>query len=132
MNVNMKSHYPRFTVSALAGAFLATSVAFAGFQTERAVVIYDAGRTAWGNPSFAHNSPDTAQWILCQVDARDGGYCLAQDATRVQRVCTTSDPNMGNTLRSLTAQSYLTFSWNAQGQCTYIWVENDSTTPPKR
>jgi hypothetical protein len=44
----------------------------------------------------------------------------------------TSDANMVATIRSLNSDSYLYFGWNTNGQCTFVEIENDSTTAPKR
>jgi hypothetical protein len=131
----MKSHRPLFRTLVLAGALLATSSAFAGFQTGQSVVIIDASHLANGDLGFVYNSADRAQYIGCysyDTSAGSAGVCFAQNTAGIYRSCYTPDANMVATIRSLGTDSYLIFNWGANGLCTFVEVENDSTTAPKK
>jgi len=109
---------------------LASTSVLAGFKTAQQVFIFDAGQFANGNLGYARNTSDATQSIGCWNDGTTG-HCYAANSAGIYRQCSTSDPGMLAAIRSLNGDSYLLFYWNSGGQCTYIQVENSSSTTPK-
>jgi hypothetical protein len=134
----MKPYRQGLLAPALASAVLMSSAAFAGFRSGTDVVINDASRWAYGDLGQVHNSSDRTQLIGCYNTINFAGWdggCYAQNTSGVWRSCYTTDPNMMAsvmaTLRSVSGNSYLTFTWDGAGRCTDLSVENDSMTSPK-
>ena len=114
----------------LTGLFASTA-AMAGYQTGQQVVMVDALHLVIGELGHVRHTPDSIQYIECQDD---GGYamCAAVDSRGVSMYCITSDPAIIATIRSIKGDSYLTLQWLPQdNRCTYLEVENSSTTDPK-
>jgi hypothetical protein len=84
-----------------------------------------------GNLGFAHNSSDTNQYIACYSFGRTGG-CYAHDPAGNFAACSTSDPDMIATIRSMNSDSLLVAQFNANGLCTAVEVETVSYNSPKR
>src|SRR5437899_2885458 len=121
----MKSFRTALSV-ALAGALLASSVAVAGFQTGLGLFIDDApstAGTAGGELGCVHNTPDRIQYIGCYTSANAVAACFAVDLAGRDRSCYSGSGDMLATIRSLADASHLIFDWNANGQCTLIYVD---------
>jgi len=114
-----------------AGALLSSTAAFAGWRSSQEVVIWDVLSFANGDVSYASNTADTGQRIECESKG-GSGYCLAEDQTGLTRQCSTSDSDLLAVIRSLKNDSYLSFSWDTNGHCTNIRVDNSSYTVPKK
>jgi hypothetical protein len=119
----------------LAGALLASSVAFAGIQTAQSVFISDTPSgdgTAVGDLGFVHDTPDRIQYIGCYTSVNAVGACFAVDLAGKDRSCYAGSGDMLAQMRSLADDSQLILGWNANGQCTTIGVRTESATAPKK
>jgi len=125
----MRSDFRRILLTALAAAAFSAS-AFAGFRSGQQVVIADQYSLANGDVGFVHHTSDDVQWIGC-LTAGDAGYCLARNQEGVIRSCWSNEARWVNTMRAVNSDSYVLFYWDASGYCTYVSVQNDSSTMPK-
>jgi hypothetical protein len=114
----------------VAVGILATASVMAGNRFAPVVFIDDGVRFASGSLGGAHNTADRVQLIGCTV----GPFitnCVARNSAGLTRSCFTSDTVLIANARAINGSSILSFSWNANGQCTGITVENTSRVPPK-
>lgn len=125
----MKSKFKHVLIGTMVAGALATT-AIAGFKTGQQVVIADASKMANGELGTVRNSADTVQYIGCTVQG-DAGSCTARNSAGLTRSCSTTETKWLNTMRALDGDSYLTFKWDANGKCTYVSVQNSSTSAPK-
>ena len=92
---------------------------------------------AAGTVGYARNSTDNStEAIGCYFWGNAGGGagaggCEATNAQGVYRSCVTNDASLLATMRGLNGDSYLWFWWDANGNCTSIWVSNNSAFEPK-
>jgi len=130
----MKHHRLGLCAFGLAAALLASTAALAGFRTVQPVVIADSPDRGYpfanGDLGYAATTNDSVEYIGCYTYNGVGG-CNAVDRTGLTRSCATADPTMIAIMRSLRGDSYLTFHWDTNGQCTNVSVENTSSTLPK-
>jgi hypothetical protein len=120
----------------LAFAGLLASPVYAGVKDPSQVTIQkrsDGTGTAFGSPAGAHNSPDNVQQVGCLVRHPPAGqpyiFCWAEDLQRTFVSC------IGNQLEpgyAMSSDTFIVFSFDAQGSCTDIESRNTSTTPPKQ
>jgi hypothetical protein len=93
-------------------------------------VVNVAGRAAAGGVTLSRRTADSVQYISCglakSVGNAESGNCYARDKNYASGFCTTQDPQMLDTLRSINASSYIFFSWNDAGVCQFITVTNSS------
>lgn len=136
----MPTKLPKWTLltSLLLVAAGASLVAHAGVRTTVPVTItYDAAGTtvigASGALSTAYLSADTNQLIGCGGSTAASMWCQAHDARPDapgllnQAFCTTSDPNLIAQIRSISPESYISFSFTpATGECTRIYISHNS------
>ena len=123
----------------LALALAVPAVAHAGARTTREVSIDSVARRARGSLSAAYNSADAEQLIECWFNAADdnssSGGCRAftkEGSRSAWAYCTFSDtPSFATAVTSLSSDSYLEFSWDPGGSCSYILVVHGSTQGPK-
>jgi hypothetical protein len=89
----------------------------------------DGSGSADGNMATARNSHNTVEFIGCGTRRVDGGpvrgilafgFCQAASADEVTGYCETENPKMLEALQSITAYSYIRFTWNADGTCRSI------------
>jgi hypothetical protein len=120
-------------VLVLLGALV--GVAHAGKKTTVVVQVITGTRTALGSLGSARNSADGVQMIGCAVSANAGSAptlsCSATDSAGTVGSCVSSDQNLVQVLSSLQGDSWLKFTWDASGNCTFIQVQNNSTYAPK-
>ena len=117
----------------MAAVLGAASVALAGEKASYPVVVGDS--YAYGTTGSARNSADTQQKIGCEIWAGPGyrnAYCAARNSSGVQRSCWTDDPQMLEVASTVTTDSYISFSFNTGGACTFIFVRNGSEMGPKQ
>jgi len=110
--------------------------AVAGSRWGQDVGIYRGGafNQAYGMLGTAYNSADSRQTIGCAVvqnESAQGASCYAQTAGGDYASCYTSNPAMITAARSIFSDSYLTFSFNSEGTCTSIRLENYSYNAKK-
>ncbi len=116
------------------GAITATA-AWAGAKGGPYVNIDLANRRASGSLGGARNSIDAVQFLGCVTTGNTNGAqtatCWAQNAAGTYISCLTTSPVLIDMARSLNGDSVLQFHWDATGQCTYLYIENDSYYAPK-
>jgi hypothetical protein len=94
----------------------------------------DGSGTASGALGAARNSASTTEYIGCTLWAQPGGtstICQAEDAAGTSRYCYSAAQNFIDVVTAFTPDGYLVFSWDAQGQCTYLAMYNYSVWEPK-
>jgi hypothetical protein len=133
--VKMKFYRPGLQMLTLAGAFLTSTVALAGYMSATQVSINVAGAAgrAFGDLGAARNSSDAKQRIGCEAFGPSIGVCFAEDSTETSKECVTTNVNLLAQIRSLRDDSHLDFSWDASGHCVEIGIANTSElAPPKQ
>ncbi len=125
----MTSALKQVLIAALATGAL-TTTAVAGMKTGQQVYISDAARTANGQLGYVRNTADTVQYIGCTVQG-DVGSCTVRNRDGLTRSCSSTETRWVHTMRALKSDSYLQFNWDANGKCTYVSVNTDSTSAPK-
>jgi hypothetical protein len=122
----------RLVATALfAVAMAAAGAGYAGSKQVQQVVIVDASKLANGDLGYVRNTPDTVQYISC-TNSGTTATCNARNAGGVSRSCSTTDPAMLATIRSLPSDGYLVFYWDVNGNCTSVNVTTTSRTAPKQ
>jgi hypothetical protein len=96
---------------------------------------------ATGAFGSARRSTDPRQRISCSIGQMANGpataVCQAVDATGMFVSCQSTNPDFVATVRALTSDSYLGFSWRWNGSqppeesCFSVEVMNGSSTEPK-
>lgn len=121
----------RHLVPAAALSVLAT-VASAGFVQPAPVTIDFTNRVATGDMYTARNSVNAFEFIGCGVRYNSAGltsaFCQAGlgEADSQKITCFTTNPALVEALRAISAFSFITFSWDADGNCTRIGVSTQS------
>jgi hypothetical protein len=116
----------------IAGALLAVAgSAMAGFNYGTYdVFVNTTGRAASGGISLSRRTPDSVQYISCATlkfsTGAETGNCSARDKNYTSGFCTTLDPQMLATIRSMGPSSYVLFQWDASGVCTLVESINSS------
>jgi hypothetical protein len=113
---------------------VSAGTAVAGFKTGQQVVISTTSRFANADIGYVHNTPDTTQYIGCEVYAYTTqlyAYCYARDLAGTYAGCSTSNVNLVNAAASINPDSYLLFYWDAAGACTFIAQHTQSQTATK-
>jgi hypothetical protein len=106
---------------------LFASTAFAGYTQPQVVEIDPAG-FAHGDQWTARASDNDLEHIGCGIRKFDDGaggaisfgFCQARDAAGVDGFCSTENAALLEAMESTSAFAYITFNWNADGQCTRI------------
>jgi hypothetical protein len=115
--------------------------ALAGAKYNNAVYVSQSGRYAYGAMGAARNSSDTNQLISCAIGQISStsevltGWCAAQDANGTYVVCGFTNQSVAafqKVLATQTPDSYYSFGWDANGNCTYLYVSNESNYEPKK
>jgi hypothetical protein len=118
-------------VIAFSLALLASTAVLAGYKGGHGVRIDDPDHFADGSLGAVRGTADANQSIGCS-NYGDWGVCAATDQNGTTRTCIAQDAAMLATIRSLNGDSYMFFEWDASsGYCTLIYVDNDSSNPPK-
>jgi hypothetical protein len=122
---------------------LASSAALAGLVTDQPVTVTlngDGSGNAAGSMTTARFSKNTVEFIGCGVRRIDDGaggvilfaFCQAADAANVQGFCTTDNPDLIASIGDQDDFSFITFGWNAAGECSSIGNSTQSFyIPPK-
>jgi hypothetical protein len=118
---------------------LAAHEAKAGQTSDTLVTVTkvsSGGGTATGDMGAVHNSRDITQWIGCTTyyngSATPFAFCNAVDVSGNYLVCNTSAPAAVEALLSLTSDSSINFSADANGNCSSVAVYSYSSNNPKR
>lgn len=122
-------------LAAIAFLVSAVAAATAGARYSPAVSVNTSSRSAYGSLGTARNSADAYQYIGCYTAVSSSSRfveCYATMSNSVWAYCYSSDPTFFEQARSINSDSYLYFTWDANGVCNYLQVANDSTFEPKR
>jgi len=123
-----------FTIGLLA---LSSSIAMAGrIQPAPVMVVVNADGSgqANGDMATARNSANDVEYIGCGVRKRDlgaggviaNGFCQASDAAGVTAYCWTQTADLLDVIENVSDYSFVTFGWNAEGQCQTIGISTQS------
>jgi hypothetical protein len=110
---------------------LGSSVAMAGLVNTAPVTVTlnpDGSGSASGSMTTARFSKNEVEYIGCGVRRFDNGaggvlvfgFCQAADAANVQGFCETEKPGLIASIGDQDDYSFISFSWNADGDCTGI------------
>ncbi len=107
---------------------------YAGAKWVYTVGINASSRYAVGNSGAARNSADATQHIECGVysGSPTSMFCGATDSTGASAYCTSTDPSVVAVAASISGDSYIYFTWDTGGRCTYVFTESGSRWEPKR
>lgn len=110
---------------------LASSAAFAGLVQSVPVSVTanaDGSGTASGHMLTARTSANAVEYIGCGVRRYEDstgavtayGFCQATTAASVNGFCSTQNAELLDAIQSISAYSYVLFSWRADGTCRMI------------
>jgi hypothetical protein len=114
----------------------AATVAFAGrvYHSEVYVFSYPPITGFGGTVTGARYSSDSVQEITCQVyqylGSTPSAGCYARDAAGTYRSCVTTDPGLISIAATVNSTSFIDVTFNSNGQCNYISVQNGSLGLP--
>ena len=111
----------------IAGAVMLAALAggnvWAGAVSSSPVSI--SGSSASGSVHTARYSSDSVQSIGCGSYG-GSGFCMAASTSGAGGSCSTTNSEFIDVIRAINPGSYVYFSWDASGNCTYILVNNNS------
>jgi hypothetical protein len=116
---------------------LTSSIAMAGLVKSVPVTVTvnaDGSGSASGSMASARASANDVEYIGCgvrkYVNGAGGvnahGFCQASDAAGVIAMCSTDNADLLDAFENVADYSFVTFSYNAEGQCTYLGVSTQS------
>jgi hypothetical protein len=128
---------------AIGALVLGSSAAMAGLESEVPVAVTlnpDGSGSAFGSMTTARFSKNEVEYIGCGVRrVEDGvggvfvfGFCQANTADEVLGFCDTENPALIASIGDQDDFSFITFSWNAAGQCRSIGNSTQSFYIPKK
>src|SRR4051794_34858040 len=99
--------------------------AHAGYRLQGGEVQIDPAHSwASGVLSGAYNSNDGSQWLGCMTASYNSGtsygQCYARDAAQQYVGCSTSNTEMLRAIQSIKSDTYIYFTWDANGTCTML------------
>lgn len=94
----------------------------------------DASGKAYGDMVSARTSANDVEYIGCGVRKFDDGaggataygFCQAGDAAGVTGFCSTENAELLDVIENIAHNSFITFSWNSEGQCRQIGISTQS------
>ena len=121
---------------------LGSSAAMAGLVNEFPVTVTlnpDGSGSAAGSITTARFSKDLVQYIGCGIRRFDDGaggvfvfgFCQASTATEVVGFCDSENPALLASIGDQDDFSFITFGWDAAGECTSIGNSTQSFYLPK-
>ncbi|QQQ01645.1 hypothetical protein [Lysobacter enzymogenes] len=125
----------------LAATMLATlcGAARAGDKVEAPVTLETNAQgqvtRAYGMIASARNSADSQQLIGCYLSASGSllrAGCEARNAAGVSTLCFSTHPNIVAAAQAVGPDSYIDFNRDASGNCTALYVANNSVNPVKQ
>ena len=122
---------------------LGSSATLAGLVSDVPVTVTlnaDGSGNANGSMVTARFSKNDVEFIGCGVRRIDDGaggvvlfaFCQAADAANVQGFCSTENPNLIASIGDQDDFSFITFSWNAAGECRSIGNSTQSFYIPRK
>lgn len=119
---------------------LSSSIAMAGKVQPAPVVVFvnpDGSGQANGSMATARASANDVEYIGCGVrkfatgaGAFTTGFCQASDAAGVAGFCSTENAELLDVVENIADHSFITFGWDAEGQCTRIGISTQSLYLP--
>lgn len=134
-NTHMKTN--NLMMACAVGALMAGSAAWAGLKSTWYASVDTTNRVAYGSYGSARGSADTVQAIGCSVQSFSTStsarvICEAQDANGNSAYCSSTVPALVTAATSQSGDSYIYFTWDANGTCTYLYVSNSSNFAPRQ
>jgi hypothetical protein len=130
----MNRKLPWIVGFAIAPIVACAALAYAGSKASSPVSVQPGIRRAQGSIGSTRNSADSFTYLGCYVTAQTGSKyatCYAQDAAD-HGACFTSNANIISTIEATSGDSWVSFEWDASGNCTKFTVDNGSTYEPKK
>ncbi len=113
---------------------LTATAALAGTVSNEPVVVWtdaQGKRSARGGVRWVRGSMSSVEFIGCTLRAFDNGLsgadCSARTAGNVYLGCYTTKPSLIQAVTSINSSTFLVFSVNADGTCSTITVNNNSS-----
>jgi len=114
-----------------------SSIAMAGLAKTVPVTVTvnaDGSGNASGNMASARASGNDVEYIGCGVrkfvnptgGVNTYGFCQASDAAGVTVSCSTNNAELLDAVENVADFSYVSFSYDAEGQCQFIGVSTQS------
>jgi len=127
------------TTTAFLGTLFLTTAAFGGLTLPQVVTVDPVNMVASGDQVTARYSKNDVELIGCGIRKISDGvggfihfaFCQATDAADVSIICFTQDPELVDTISSSADYGFITFSWDADDQCTRMGFSNQSFYLPK-
>ena len=127
----------RMKLVAIGVLALSSSIAMAGLVKSVPVTVTvnaDGSGSANGNMASARASGNDVEYIGCGVrkyaNATGGadayGFCQASDAAGVTAYCFTNNAELLDAFENVADFSFVSFSYNAEGQCQLIGISTQS------
>ena len=118
---------------------LSSSLAYGGAVQPAPVSVDEANMTAIGGMVSARFSDNDVEFIGCGVRYFDDGlggvfgfaFCQATDSAGVAGFCSTTNLALMEAIHAIADFSFITFSWNAVGECTRIGNSTQSFYLPE-
>lgn len=70
-------------------------------------------------------------WKMADGSYMNWGFCQARDADEVEVFCSTEDPDLLDVMKATSSYSFITFSWDADEECTHIGFSTQSFYLPE-
>jgi len=122
---------------------LISSVAMAGLTQPAPVEVTlnsDGSGNAFGDMVTARFADNDVELIGCGIRVRDDGaggtfefgFCQATDSADERGFCQTDRPDLLEALKATADYSFITFSWNPDGECRSIGFSTQSFYIPDK
>ncbi|GAA0853200.1 hypothetical protein [Aliiglaciecola litoralis] len=102
----------------------------AGYTQPAPVIIDLDNNIAYGDMMTARWTKGDDTFIGCGIRHYQGGFvfgfCQAQDDDGELAYCQTQDAVLLESMKSMADNSFITYSWNDDGECTRIGFSNQS------
>lgn len=119
-----------------------SSVAVAGYVQPFNVEVLlnpDGSGSAMGDMASARFADNDAELIGCGIRVVDTGvgdtfrfgFCQATSAAGVRAMCQTQRPDLVDAMKATADYSFITFGWNADGECTRVGYSTQSFYLPQ-
>lgn len=107
---------------------------FAGLVGPAAVFVDEDNMIASGDQAAARFSDNDVEFIGCGIRVNEDGvggvfsfgFCSASDSEEVDAFCTTLNADLLDAMKATSAFSFISFSWNEDGECTRIGFSTQS------
>ena len=118
----------------IAALMLIAGGAYAGLTLPAPVLIDLDLMIAQGDQATARNSKNDVELIGCGIRVFDDGmggsfsfgFCQATDSDGVEGFCSTQRADMLDAMKATSAFAFITFGWDANGECTRIGYSTQS------